>query len=158
MVQLSAIPKKPDPKGQPEGTLASDKEKQETQTQQQQNDRGKEKAHLQLADFRDEFTTSVYGSRFAGEDLPRHQMPEERMPREVAYQLIKDDLSLDNNPILKYVYNFTGNSREGELMRESQSGVVRYDLHGKLWVPPPVECEREKWADGRNRRKKPRSS
>jgi glutamate decarboxylase len=107
MVQLSAIPEKPEPKGETDSTLASGQAKQQ-QTQQQQNDKGKEKAHLQLADFRDEFTTSVYGSRFAGEDLPRQQMPEERMPREVAYRLIKDDLSLDNNPILKYVFNFTG--------------------------------------------------
>lgn len=56
---------------------------------------------LHLSSDTDEFTTSVYGSRFAGEDLPRLRMPESQMPREIAYRLIKDDLSLDNNPKLK---------------------------------------------------------
>ena len=37
----------------------------------------------------DEFTNSVYGSRFAAVDLPRHEMPEDEMPREVAYRMIK---------------------------------------------------------------------
>lgn len=57
-------------------------------------------AHLSNA--ADEFTTSVYGSKFAGQDLPRHAMPEGQMPRDVAYRMIKDELSLDNNPKLKY--------------------------------------------------------
>ena len=51
----------------------------------------------------DTFTTTVYGSRFAAEDLPKHEMPEGEMPKEVAYRMIKDDLSLDGNPMLKYV-------------------------------------------------------
>ena len=37
----------------------------------------------------DEFTASVYGSRFAATDLPKHEMPEGEMPREVAYRMIK---------------------------------------------------------------------
>ncbi len=49
---------------------------------------------------RDEATVSVYGSRFAAEELPRHEMPEREMPKEIAYRLIKDDLSLDGNPML----------------------------------------------------------
>jgi glutamate decarboxylase len=51
----------------------------------------------------DEFTSAVYGSRFAAEDLPQHEMPEKEMPKEVAYRMIKDDLSLDGNPMLKLV-------------------------------------------------------
>lgn len=31
----------------------------------------------------DTLTTSVYGSRFAAEDLPKHEMPEREMPKEV---------------------------------------------------------------------------
>lgn len=58
---------------------------------------------MQLSNYQDEFTTSVYGSRFAAMDLPRHHMPENEMPKDVAYRMIKDDLSLDNNPMLKYV-------------------------------------------------------
>ncbi|KAK4988566.1 hypothetical protein LTR50_003862 [Elasticomyces elasticus] len=48
----------------------------------------------------DEMTTNVYGSRFAGEDLPRFSMPEGEMPREIAYRMIKDDLTLDGTPTL----------------------------------------------------------
>jgi len=59
------------------------------------------KAHLQLANDEDAFTTSVYGSKFAAADLPRHEMPENEMPKEVAYRMIKDELSLDGNPMLK---------------------------------------------------------
>ncbi|KAF2860243.1 glutamate decarboxylase [Piedraia hortae CBS 480.64] len=48
----------------------------------------------------DEFTSTVYGSRFALADLPRHEMPEDEMPAHVAYRMIKDDLSLDGTPTL----------------------------------------------------------
>ena len=56
---------------------------------------------LQPTDDVDSFTTSVYSSSFAVADLPRHAMPDNEMPKEVAYQMIKDELSLDGNPILK---------------------------------------------------------
>ncbi|KXT11200.1 hypothetical protein AC579_826 [Pseudocercospora musae] len=48
----------------------------------------------------DEFTTSVYGSKYAAADLPRHEMPDGEMPREMAYRMIKDDLTLDGVPTL----------------------------------------------------------
>jgi len=48
----------------------------------------------------DEFTGSVYGSRFAARDLPKNEMSEEEMPREIAYRMIKDELTLDGNPTL----------------------------------------------------------
>lgn len=60
----------------------------------------KEKAPAELA-AADDVNTSVYGSRFADEDLPKHEMPEGQMPKDVAYRLIRDDLSLDGNPKLK---------------------------------------------------------
>lgn len=62
---------------------------------------GVKKIRLQLANDDDSFTTSVYGSRFAAQDLPRHEMPEGEMPKDVAYRMIKDELSLDGNPMLK---------------------------------------------------------
>jgi len=37
----------------------------------------------------DDFTASVYGSRYAAQDLPKHEMPDDEMPREVAYRMIK---------------------------------------------------------------------
>jgi glutamate decarboxylase len=62
---------------------------------------GMSKVQLKLHEHDDCYTTSVYGSRFAAEDLPKHEMPDDEMPKEVAYRLIKDELSLDGNPILK---------------------------------------------------------
>jgi hypothetical protein len=47
--------------------------------------------HISLeAPGEDEFSTSVYGSRFAAEDLPSHEMPEREMPKEIAYRMIKE--------------------------------------------------------------------
>uniref|UniRef100_A0A0D2Y1U2 glutamate decarboxylase n=1 Tax=Fusarium oxysporum (strain Fo5176) TaxID=660025 RepID=A0A0D2Y1U2_FUSOF len=62
--------------------------------------RGSRASQVQLPDKEDVFTTASYGSRFARMELPRHQMPESEMPRDTAYRLIKDHLSLDNNPTL----------------------------------------------------------
>ena len=60
--------------------------------------------HISLeAPGADEFSSSVYGSRFASEDLPSHELPDKEMPKEIAYRMIKDELSLDGNPMLKYV-------------------------------------------------------
>ncbi|KAF2084037.1 glutamate decarboxylase [Saccharata proteae CBS 121410] len=56
--------------------------------------------NLNFAVDEDTLTASVYGSRFAAEDLPRHEMPEREMPKEVAYRMIKDDLTLDGTPTL----------------------------------------------------------
>jgi hypothetical protein len=64
---------------------------------------GSMSSQVQLSNNEDAFTTASYGSRFALMELPRHQMPESEMPRDIAYRLIKDHLSLDNNPTLKYV-------------------------------------------------------
>lgn len=36
-----------------------------------------------------DFTASVYGSRFAAMDIPKHEMPDDEMPRDIAYRLIK---------------------------------------------------------------------
>ncbi len=62
--------------------------------------KGMEKLNVQPNDDEDEATASVYGSRFAAESLPKHEMPEREMPKEMAYRMIKDDLSLDGNPML----------------------------------------------------------
>ncbi|KAI7860094.1 glutamate decarboxylase [Circinella umbellata] len=44
--------------------------------------------------------TTIYGSRWATEEIPRFDMPIEEMPSNVAYRLIKDELALDGNPAL----------------------------------------------------------
>ncbi|KAK4038955.1 glutamate decarboxylase [Parachaetomium inaequale] len=84
---------------------------------------GIKKVHLQLANDGDSFTTSVYGSRFAAQDLPRHEMPECEMPKDVAYRMIKDELSLDGNPMLNlasFVTTYMEEEAE-KLMAESFS-------------------------------------
>lgn len=44
---------------------------------------------LALGYGEDEFSSNVYGSKFAALDLPKHSMPEDEMPREIAYRMIK---------------------------------------------------------------------
>ncbi|KAL1895273.1 hypothetical protein Sste5346_005420 [Sporothrix stenoceras] len=86
-------------------------------------DQDLKKSHLQLANDADCFTTSVYGSRFASSDLPRHEIPEIEMPKEVAYRMIKDELSLDGNPMLNlasFVTTYMEDEAE-KLMTESFS-------------------------------------
>ena len=60
---------------------------------------------VQQADGADTYCSSVYGSRFAVQQMPSTEMPEREMPRDVAYRLIKDELSLDGNPMLKYAFS-----------------------------------------------------
>ncbi|KAK2809728.1 putative secondary metabolism biosynthetic enzyme [Emmonsiellopsis sp. PD_5] len=70
-----------------------------------------------------DFYSSVYGSRFAAEDLPMYEMPEKEMPKEVAYRMIKDELSLDGNPMLNlasFVTTYMEEEAE-KLMSESFS-------------------------------------
>ncbi|KAI5289325.1 hypothetical protein KEM54_004074 [Ascosphaera aggregata] len=72
---------------------------------------------------RDQFMSSVYGSHFAIEDLPSSSLPDKEMPKEVAYRMIKDHLSLDGNPKLNLA-SFVTTYMEDEaerLMSESFS-------------------------------------
>lgn len=75
------------------------------------------------SDDGDTFTSAIYGSKYAGVDLPRHEMPEREMPKEAAYRLIRDDLSLDGNPMLNLAsFVTTYMEKEAEdLMAESIS-------------------------------------
>lgn len=69
----------------------------------------------------DRFTTTVYASKFAAQDLPKHRMPDREMPREVAYRMIKDETSLDGNPMLNlasFVTTYMEDEAE-KLMTES---------------------------------------
>jgi len=82
---------------------------------------GLEKVKFEQLPDEDAFTSSVYGSKFAASDLPKHEIPEHEMPKEVAYRMIKDDLSLDGNPKLNlasFVTTYMEKEIE-ELMAES---------------------------------------
>ncbi|KAI9932652.1 hypothetical protein ASPWEDRAFT_22424 [Aspergillus wentii DTO 134E9] len=78
---------------------------------------------LDMPDDGDDFCSTVYGSRFAGEHLPAHEMPDREMPKEVAYRMIKDELSLDGNPMLNLASFVTTYMEEEveKLMAESFS-------------------------------------
>ncbi|KAK7748086.1 hypothetical protein SLS53_001338 [Cytospora paraplurivora] len=92
------------------------------------------KAHLELAENDDCFTTSVYGSKFAVADLPRYEIPNEEMPRDVAYRMIRDELSLDGNPMLNlasFVTTYMEDEAE-KLMAESLSkNFIDYEEYPK---------------------------
>lgn len=66
----------------------------------------------------DQATVTVYGSRFANQQLPKHEMPDCEMPREIAYRMIRDELSLDGNPMLNlasFVTTYMVNSYHASL-------------------------------------------
>ena len=44
---------------------------------------GLDSLRLDDIDEEDDYTATVYGSRFAAEDLPRHSMPDKEMPPQV---------------------------------------------------------------------------
>lgn len=46
-------------------------------------------------------SVSIYGSHYSAEHMPHHEIPEGEMPPAIAYRMIKDELSLDGNPLLK---------------------------------------------------------
>lgn len=75
----------------------------------------------------DEVAGTVYGSRFAAQDLPRHEMPEREMPREVAYRLIKDDLTLDGNPVLNLA-SFVTTYMVDDQSKTPRSGTFRLKI------------------------------
>ncbi|KAK3725523.1 hypothetical protein LTR37_000493 [Vermiconidia calcicola] len=72
--------------------------KNDKEIQQQKLVHGMEE--LDLSVNQGEFTESVYGSKFAATDIPKHEMPEDEMPSKIAYRLMKDDLTLDGTPTL----------------------------------------------------------
>ncbi|KAL4734594.1 pyridoxal phosphate-dependent transferase [Aspergillus similis] len=71
----------------------------------------------------DQYSATVYGTRFATQQLPHTEMPDREMPRDVAYRMIKDELSLDGNPMLNlasFVTTYMEDEAE-KLMAESFS-------------------------------------
>lgn len=78
----------------------------------------------------DEFTSSVYGSRFAAADLPKHEMQEEEMPREIAYRMIKDDLTLDGTPTLNlasFVTTYMEDEAEKLMVEAFSKNFIDYE-------------------------------
>ncbi|KAK5257462.1 hypothetical protein LTR16_000574 [Cryomyces antarcticus] len=94
----------------------------------------------------DEITTSVYGSRFAAQDLPRYEMPEKEMPKEIAYRMIKDDLTLDGTPTLNlasFVTTYMVDTRtvlpsmipeEADMFQEDEAEKLMVDAFSKNFI------------------------
>ncbi|BFZ53109.1 hypothetical protein PYCC9005_000132 [Savitreella phatthalungensis] len=68
-----------------------------------------------------EWSTTVYGSKEAARDLPAHEMREEEMPSHIAYRLIHDELALDGNPFLNLA-SFVTTFMEPEAEKLMQEG------------------------------------
>ncbi|KGO46366.1 Pyridoxal phosphate-dependent transferase, major region, subdomain 1 [Penicillium expansum] len=81
----------------------------------------------------------VYGTRFATRALPSHQLPDGGMPKEVAYQMIKDDLALDGQPILNLA-SFVTTYMEDEALKllaeSSNKNIIDHEEY-----PKSVEIE-----------------
>ncbi|KAI8062094.1 glutamate decarboxylase [Gongronella butleri] len=62
-----------------------------------------------------DYTTAVpvYGSRWSGQEMPKHRIPEMETPPSVAKHLIKDELALDGCPALNLA-SFVTTYMEGE--------------------------------------------
>ncbi|KAF2764125.1 glutamate decarboxylase [Teratosphaeria nubilosa] len=108
------------------GQIATDKEISDNQTLP-----GLENLDLGPQGFgENEFTASVYGSRYAAADLPRHEMPDEEMPREVAYRMIKDDLTLDGTPTLNlasFVTTYMEDEAEKLMVEAFSKNFIDYE-------------------------------
>ncbi|GAB7359915.1 hypothetical protein MBLNU230_g7442t1 [Neophaeotheca triangularis] len=78
----------------------------------------------------DEYTANIYGSRFAAQDLPKHEMPDEEMPKEVAYRMIKDDLTLDGTPTLNlasFVTTYMEHEAEQLMIDAFNKNFINYE-------------------------------
>ena len=51
-------------------------------------------------DESDVYLSPAYGTRFMSAPVPRYELPEQMMPPDVVYQIIRDELNLDGNPAL----------------------------------------------------------
>ncbi|KAK2734550.1 hypothetical protein FQN57_001655 [Myotisia sp. PD_48] len=83
--------------------------------------------------------SSVYGSRFATEDLAKDEIPETGMPRDVAYRMIKDHLSLDGNPMLNvasFVTTYMEEEAEKLMLEALSKNYIDYEEY-----PQTVEIQ-----------------
>ncbi|KAJ8662801.1 glutamate decarboxylase [Lichtheimia ornata] len=74
--------------------------------------------------------TTIYGTRWATEEIPRYDMPKEEMPSNVAYRLIKDELALDGNPALNlasFVTTFMEEEAEKLMAENISKNFIDYE-------------------------------
>ncbi|KAI8061665.1 glutamate decarboxylase [Gongronella butleri] len=89
----------------------------------------------------DTVNTTVYGSRWVAEDIPRYDMPENEMPSGVAYRLIKDDLALDGNPALNLA-TFVTTYMEEEAERLMAENLTKNFIDHEEYASSAEICNR----------------
>jgi glutamate decarboxylase len=94
----------------------------------------KTKVVAELSELEDTHKTPIYGSRTAALELPRDTLPDDSMPNQTAFRMIKDELNLDGNPALNLA-SFVTTYMEDEaetLMQESLSkNFIDYEEYPK---------------------------
>ncbi|RKF65536.1 Glutamate decarboxylase [Golovinomyces cichoracearum] len=75
-------------------------------------------------------STTVYGSKFSTRTLPEFEIPENEIPKEIAYRLIKNYLSLDGNPILNlasFATTYMEKEAEDLMANASSKNFIDYE-------------------------------
>ncbi|KAI9353974.1 glutamate decarboxylase [Pilaira anomala] len=88
-----------------------------------------------ISDFRIGETgdeTTVYGTRWAANDIPRYELPEEEMPARVAYRLIKDELANRCVNIIARLLNAPTDNPDFECLGCSTVGSTEAIILGAL--------------------------
>ncbi|ORX52779.1 glutamate decarboxylase [Hesseltinella vesiculosa] len=89
----------------------------------------------------DNVSTTVYGTRWVAEDIPRYDLPEGEMPSNVAYRLIKDDLALDGNPALNLA-TFVTTYMEEEAERLMAENLTKNFIDHEEYASSAEICNR----------------
>ncbi|CCU76866.1 glutamate decarboxylase [Blumeria hordei DH14] len=91
-----------------------------------------EKLAFNTATQNDVSNASIYGSIYSTQQVPMYEIPEDELPKEVAYRMIKDDLSLDGNPVLNlasFVTTYMEKEAEDLMMESLSKNFIDYEIY-----------------------------
>lgn len=77
--------------------------------------------------------STIYGSTFAAEEIPKYEMNEEACPADTAYQLITDELELDGTPALNlasFVTTYMEPQAEQLMTNNLAKNFIDYEEYG----------------------------
>ncbi|EPQ66400.1 Glutamate decarboxylase [Blumeria graminis f. sp. tritici 96224] len=75
---------------------------------------------------------SIYGSIYSTQQVPMYEIPDNELPKEVAYRMIKDDLSLDGNPVLNlasFVTTYMEKEAEDLMIESLSKNFIDYEIY-----------------------------
>ncbi|CAG7930401.1 unnamed protein product [Penicillium olsonii] len=87
----------------------------------------------------DSICSNVYGSKYASQGMPTKRLPSQEMPKDMAYQLIKDELALDGQPSLNERMPLTSEKEDEALKLLAESSNKNIIDHEEY--PKSVEIE-----------------